>query len=85
MFKNNLLTIRKELNDNTFSRAALLNNFLNKKLDRSLNNYETELKKTVRYLLSRDGEKVLKNIDRLKAKQQHAEEEEEIEEDVQFD
>lgn len=85
MFKNNLLTIRKELNDNTFSRATLLNNFLNKKLDRSLNNYETELKKTVRYLLSRDGEKVLKNIDRLKAKQQHAEEEEEIEEDVQFD
>lgn len=78
MFRDVLMQIKKELlsyddKDRTFKKS------IEHKLNRSLRNYEDNIDRNAKYILSRNNYKVLRTIDRMEKRKQREKEKEEYE------
>lgn len=62
-------------------QKAVLDSVLNKKLERSYNNYAEMIASKINYILSRNNYKVIKSLNRMKREQAEAEKKKKEEED----
>jgi hypothetical protein len=60
MFKDKLTQIKDQINNFTNNKPLLMFTYIQRKLDRSLDNYLKELELNIDYLLYRDPKKVKK-------------------------
>lgn len=62
MFENNLEIIKKTISSFTNNKVSLMTKYVQRKLDRSLDNYIKEIEINLNYLLYRDNSKVQKYL-----------------------
>ena len=64
MFKDRLIRIQHDLSNHNRTKSTMLENMIQERLDKALDNYKLDLDKTSGYLERRDGLNVLSKYNR---------------------
>lgn len=81
MFKDILLTTLKDIKERESRKESVMKDCIDVKLERSLNNYEENLKETCKYILSKNPISIIKKLNKDFEEEQKQQEQEELSDD----